>query len=161
MTSNLSAVYQKRILLVEDEAPLRRIFSQRLQKRGFQVLEASGGLEGLEIALKKIPDLILLDIIMPGMNGLTMLRKLRKVHQGKNIPVIILSNVENLEMAISLFDHGYSYAQNISPAESTSEHIKKYLDIHLDGGIVDYFVKIDTDFQKLTSRIREVLFTPS
>lgn len=82
------------ILLVEDEGSQVKILRDYLVKKGYTVLEARDGAEGLEIALKKHPDLILLDIRMPKMNGLTMMHKLREDAWGKNACIIILTNYD-------------------------------------------------------------------
>ena len=83
----------KKILIVEDEAPLLKILSDRFKQEGFMVLEALDGESGLQLALKEIPDLILLDIIMPKMDGMELLRKLRSNPIGANIEVILLTNL--------------------------------------------------------------------
>ena len=69
---------QKIILVVEDEKPMARALELKLYHEDFEVLEVENGEKGLEIALREHPDLILLDIIMPGMDGTTMLKKLRE-----------------------------------------------------------------------------------
>jgi len=62
----------KHILVVEDELPLRQVLADKLIEQGFEVTTAINGEEGLHLALEKHPDLILLDLVMPIMNGLTM-----------------------------------------------------------------------------------------
>lgn len=82
------------ILIVEDEISLRNALRDKFIQKGFIVLEAKDGEEGLPIALKEQPDLILLDIIMPKMDGMTLLKKLRPENKwSKNVPVILLSNL--------------------------------------------------------------------
>jgi len=83
----------KKILIVEDEVTLRRVLVDKFENEGMRVFSASNGEDGLEIALEEIPDIILLDIIMPKKDGLTMLRELRENEKGKNIKVIILTNI--------------------------------------------------------------------
>jgi len=87
----------KKILIVEDEAPLLNILHDRFVKEGFQVITAKDGVEGLVQAVKDHPDLILLDIIMPNMDGITMLKNLRGDSWGKDADVLILSNKEDSE----------------------------------------------------------------
>jgi two-component system response regulator VanR len=85
---------QKKILIVEDESSLRKAMTEKFQREGFDVLLASDGVEGLEQASMGHPDLILLDIIMPKMDGMTMFKKLRALDDwGKQVPVIILTNL--------------------------------------------------------------------
>lgn len=91
----------KTILIVEDENPLRKALQDKLTQENFNVLEAKDGQEGLNIALEKKPDLILLDIVMPVMDGLTMSKKLReeerkegKLSEGQ-IPIVFLTNLSD------------------------------------------------------------------
>jgi len=86
---------EKIILIVEDEKPLMNALFAKLTKEGYGLLRATDGEEGLKMALKKKPDLILTDIIMPVMDGITMLGHLREDDWGKNVPVIILTNLSD------------------------------------------------------------------
>ncbi len=84
----------KKLLIVEDEVSARKAMTEKFTRDGFEVETAANGEEGLTQATKFQPDLILLDIIMPRMDGLTMLQKLRAENEwGKNVPVIILTNM--------------------------------------------------------------------
>lgn len=83
----------KIILIVEDESSLLLVLHDRLLSEGFQILKAKNGQEALALALKEHPDLILLDLLMPVMDGITMLRKLREDAWGKNANVIVLTNL--------------------------------------------------------------------
>jgi len=87
----------KKILIIEDDRLLQNILTTEFGRYGFQTFAASDGAEGLDFALIENPDLILLDIIMPKMDGLTMLKKLREDEKGKLIPVIILTNLSDAE----------------------------------------------------------------
>lgn len=84
---------KKKILIVEDEESMLDIISNYLTNQEFTTLMAKDGEEGLTTALKERPDLILLDILMPKMDGMIMLQKLRLDEWGKKVPVIILTNV--------------------------------------------------------------------
>jgi DNA-binding response OmpR family regulator len=90
---------KKIILIVEDEKPLSGVLANKLMKEGYDVVEAANGAEGLAKIKKEKPNLILLDIIMPKMDGMTMLKKLRDTSVGKNIPVIILTNLSDIDKA--------------------------------------------------------------
>ena len=85
----------KKILIVEDERALSDILEEEFQKEGFEVEVAVNGLEGLTNAIEHKPDIILLDIIMPKMDGITMLKKLRADTWGAKVPVIILTNLSD------------------------------------------------------------------
>jgi DNA-binding response OmpR family regulator len=82
-----------KVLIVEDEKALRTALTARFEREGFEVLEAPDGKEGLAIALREHPHMILLDIIMPVMDGLTMLDLLRENAWGRTAPVIALTNL--------------------------------------------------------------------
>lgn len=79
--------------MVEDEKPLRKAIVDVLQNKKFRTLEARNGEEGLDIALAQKPDLILLDLLMPEVDGMTVLKKIRKNSWGMEVPVIILTNL--------------------------------------------------------------------
>lgn len=84
---------KKILLIVEDEEILVKILSEKLISEGFQIICAKDGNEGLKIALEKHPDLILLDLLMPNCDGITMLKELRNDAWGSRASVIVLTNV--------------------------------------------------------------------
>ncbi len=86
---------KKTILLVEDEESLRHALKIKLVNAGYEVIEAENGKVGLDMALRHQPDLILLDIVMPVMDGVTMLEKLRADDKGANLDVIMLTNLND------------------------------------------------------------------
>lgn len=85
----------KKILVIENETATRQVLADKLTRENFIVLQANNGLDGLEKAFAEHPDLITLDLFMPKMNGLEVLKKLHKDAWGKQIPVIILSNISD------------------------------------------------------------------
>ena len=84
---------QKTILVVEDEKSLREAIIDILERNNFLPLGAMNGKEGVELALAKHPDLILLDLIMPEMDGMSALKKIRADAWGATVPVVILTNL--------------------------------------------------------------------
>lgn len=84
---------QKTVLIIEDEKFLREALVDILRFKKFLTLEAKNGKDGLNIALSKHPELILLDIIMPEMDGVALLKKIREDAWGEKVPVIILTNL--------------------------------------------------------------------
>ena len=88
----------KKILIVEDDPITKKLMVDAFKKGGFEVAEASNGQEGLETASNFRPDLILTDIMMPIMNGLTMLKELQDREWAKNISVIIYTNSKDSEI---------------------------------------------------------------
>jgi len=84
---------QKTILVVEDEKDLREALRDALQRKNYLVHEAENGRVGLEAAIENHPDLILLDLLMPEMDGMTAFKHIREAAWGKDVPVIILTNL--------------------------------------------------------------------
>ena len=82
---------KKRILVIDDEPNLLEVIRLRLEANDYEVLTAQDPLAGLEIAKEEMPDLIIMDVIMPKVNGLRLLRILKRQDETKDIPVIILS----------------------------------------------------------------------
>ena len=81
----------KKVLIVDDEHLIIKIIQFKLESSGFEVISAFDGVNGLQMAIKESPDIILLDIMMPGMNGYTVLDILKKDERTKNIPVIMVT----------------------------------------------------------------------
>jgi CheY-like chemotaxis protein len=84
----------KKILVIEDEISYVKLLRRQLTLAGYTVLEATDGKQGLAMAKQHQPDLILLDVRMPQMNGITVLNELRKDEFGKKVKVILLTNLE-------------------------------------------------------------------
>ncbi len=85
------------ILIVEDESALLQVLADKFGREGFLTFTASDGQAGLDTALEHKPDVIVLDIVMPSMDGMQMLKKLRENKWGQNIPVLILTNLSEPE----------------------------------------------------------------
>lgn len=84
----------KKILVIEDEAAFQKLIGDQLAKDGYEVIRAEDGKNGLDEAKSKHPDLILLDLKLPVMDGLTVLDELRKDAWGRTAKVIVLTNLE-------------------------------------------------------------------
>ena len=82
----------KKILLIEDEEIMLNLLQRKLTQENYEVLIARDGQEGLEVMEKELPDLVLLDIIMPEKGGFEVMEEMGKIPKLKNIPVIIVSN---------------------------------------------------------------------
>ncbi|MDX1569427.1 MAG: response regulator [Xanthomonadales bacterium] len=83
-----------RILVVDDSRTIVAVLSKMLQQNGYQVLQAGDGREAMEQVERHLPDLVFLDIVMPGMNGFEALRELRRLPETQGIPVIMMSGNE-------------------------------------------------------------------
>lgn len=97
----------KNILIIEDDKFLRKLIDKKLTEEGLGVSKVANGKEGLKTAKEKKPDLILLDLVLPGMNGFEVLSQLKKDSEEsiRKIPVIVLSNLgqkEEVEKGMNL-----------------------------------------------------------
>jgi DNA-binding response OmpR family regulator len=114
-----------KILVVDDEQDILNLIRLSLEPAGFRVLRTTRSAEGLELALREIPDLLVLDIVMPGLNGLELLRRVRRHPKLKEVPAIILSaNASTvnqrrmLKMAQEAEDHVDAYlGKPFNPSE--------------------------------------------
>ena len=97
----------KTVLIVDDDEGVRKLLAFELSPYGLKILEAADGREGIEIARSEKPDAILLDVLMPGLDGWQTLRALKELPETRAIPVVVLSVVENRAFGISLgaFDY--------------------------------------------------------
>lgn len=120
---------KKLILLVEDDADLLDLVSIKLEKEGFEVLRAETGQKALDLLQEKLPDLVLLDIMLPDIDGLTILSEIAGHEKTKKLPVIILSNIA---------DQG-----SFDQASAIGEY--------------DYLVKSKTELSELVKIIRKKL----
>ncbi|QQR82808.1 response regulator transcription factor [Candidatus Campbellbacteria bacterium] len=120
---------KKTILVVEDETPLRNALCDKLAGEGFHTLPAKNGVEGLQVALQEHPDLILLDVVMPLMDGVMMLQKLRADTWGAGAHVIILTNL------------------------SDTDSVAKAMDQE----VFEYIIKSNIKIEELVKRVKEAL----
>lgn len=123
---------KKSLLIVEDDMALRKVLNDRLTNDGFVTYEAQNGEEGLAQALAHHPDLIILDIFMPKMDGISMLAKLREADAwGKHVNVLVLTN---------------------STDAQTIAKVTGY-------GSIDFLIKSEWGLEALVARIRERIAT--
>jgi two-component system, OmpR family, alkaline phosphatase synthesis response regulator PhoP len=97
---------KKKILIIEDDPNLKEVFVKIFERENFEVIEASNGEDGLRKAFREHPDLVILDMLMPKMDGLTMLKQLRRDNWGHSAPVIILTNVDDAEKMAEALELG-------------------------------------------------------
>lgn len=125
----MTNIKKNKVLLVEDEEMLAKMYQTKFQNEGYDIILAANGEAGLKIALENKPDIILLDIIMPKLDGFSVLKSLKDNSQTKNIPVILLSNLgqeEDIKKGKSMGAAGYLVKANLTPAEVV-EKAKEYL----------------------------------
>ncbi len=122
----------QKILLAEDDIQLIDMYRRKFELEGFEVFVAEDGRKALDLLATFVPDLILLDIMMPKLNGLEVLRQIRQNPLKKDLLVVILTNLGN---------------------ESTAEEIYKL-------GATDYIVKADMTPLEVVNRVKEILDSP-
>ena len=119
----------KKILIIEDEKILAEMYKEKLEIEGFKVFVAVDVKEGIELAKKERPDLILLDILLPTENGLSFLKKQKENKEISEIPIIAFSNYDDGKVKKETLELGakeYLLKTNYTPTEIV-EKIKKYL----------------------------------
>ncbi|RJQ35201.1 response regulator [Candidatus Parcubacteria bacterium] len=111
---------KRKILLIEDEEMLANMYEVKFKNEGFELIKALDGSQGLEMAKATKPDFILLDIIMPKIDGFSVLKSLKEDESTKSIPVMMLTNLgqdEDIERGKQMGAVGYLVKANITPAE--------------------------------------------
>ncbi len=119
-----------KILIVEDEHFLLDLYEIKLVAAGYDVLKASNGAAGLSLAELEKPKLILLDILMPEVDGYEMLKRLKAQNSTKNITVIIFSNLsqkEEIEKGLKLGAKDFIIKTSVTPSQ-LEEKVKKFLE---------------------------------
>lgn len=96
----------KKIAIIEDDEAISQMYGFKFKAEGFEVESAENGIKGLELIEKMKPDIILLDIMMPEMNGDEMLAKMRKTEWGSKIKVVVLTNLGEEEIPESVSELG-------------------------------------------------------
>ena len=115
---------KNKILIVEDDLELLEVLKKKFAMEKFEVLEAINGKTGLVEAFQHHPDLILLDIVMPVMDGMTMLMKLREDLWGKNVPVVLLTNLSDESKVAEAMTRGV-YGYLVKADWNISDVVKK------------------------------------
>jgi len=121
----------KKILIVEDDATLRQTLAEFLEAENFSAVVASDGEEGVQKTITEMPDLILLDIVLPKKDGYEVIKTLKGDKKTKNIPIVVLTNLgglSNMEKALAL-------------------------------GAITYLVKGDYQLKEIMEKIKEVLLS--
>lgn len=119
----------KKILFIEDEASLQKTLGELLRGEGYEVISALDGESGLNLARTQSPDLIILDLILPKIHGLDVLKELKKDDTTREIPIIILTNLEDMasvEKALELGATTYLVKANYT-LDEVLEKIKNAL----------------------------------
>ena len=106
------------ILLIEDSPTVRMLYKRTFEMKGFHVYEAGTGAEGWKLAHQRVPDLVILDMMLPDCHGLSVLKKIRSDELTKKIPVLVLTSLKDIydvQRAINLGANYYSVKGKDSP----------------------------------------------
>lgn len=125
-----STTHPKKLLIVEDEPILREMYQDKFSHEGYTVITAENGRVGLEKLVEYKPDIILLDLMMPVMDGEAMLRRLRELPEYKSIPVLVLTNAGEVE--------------NI-------RHTKLYYDA------IEFIIKSNVTLEEIVAKIKRLI----
>lgn len=120
---------KNKILLVEDDSAISLMYKGKFDADGFEVITADNGATGLELAKKEMPDIVMLDVILPQMDGFTVLKELKSDSKTKNIPVIMLTNLgtpEDKAKGEKMGAVDYIVKAHLTPSQ-ISDKIKGYL----------------------------------
>ena len=118
----------RKILTVDDESPIRSLIRHTLRQEDYEVLEAANGNEGLEVIRRERPDLIILDFVMPEMNGAETLHAIRSDPEIAHIPVLLLTGVKDAtKLAPLLKDSQIDFLDKPFLVETLKERVRKLL----------------------------------
>lgn len=113
-------IFMVNILIIEDDKFLRDLISRKLKQDGFNILEAIDGEEGWRMVQEESVDLILLDLVLPGMDGFEVLEKIKNDPKTKKIPVMIISNLgeeRDIKKGVKLGAVDYIIKAHLTPTE--------------------------------------------
>lgn len=120
---------KSKVLIVEDDTYISDMYRIKLESDGFEVEVATDGQAGLDAIINNHPDLVLLDVVMPKMDGFSVLQKIRKNPDFKNMPIVMLTNLgqkESVEKGLLLGANGYIIKAHFTPSEVVDK-IKEFL----------------------------------
>jgi DNA-binding response OmpR family regulator len=118
----------KKVLIIEDDNMISSMYRTKLEQDGYEVVIANNGAEGLDKVRESMPDIILLDVIMPQLDGFTVLKELRE-NMNINVPIVMLTNLgteEDQKKGNDLGASDYLVKANLTPSQ-VSETIQKNL----------------------------------
>src|SRR5258706_5839637 len=118
----------EKILIIDDDLDTLRLVGLMLQKQGYQIVAASGGAQGLELAFSELPDLILLDVMMPMMDGYEVARQLRANEKTVSTPILMFTAKSQLDDKVTGFEAGADdYLTKPTPPTELQAHVKALL----------------------------------
>jgi CheY-like chemotaxis protein len=118
-----------KVLIVEDDVFLRKMYTKKFQVNGFEIETASNGQEGLQKMSSFSPDIVLMDVMMPKLNGIEAIEKAKADENLKHIPILVLTNLSSAEDADTAVKKGakaYLIKSEHTPTQIV-EKVKKYL----------------------------------
>jgi len=111
---------KEKLLLIEDDATLSKMYQKKFEADGFTVATAFDGLEGLEKTITEKPDLVILDIMLPKLDGLSVFKKMRGTPETFKMPVLLLTNFDQEDTVFECFKLGavdYLLKSSVTPSQ--------------------------------------------
>ena len=146
----------KRVLVVDDDENTRRFLSVALEENGFEAVTAEDGDDGLKKVQESIPDLILLDVMMPKKTGFSLFKQLRRKDEYKNIPVIMLTGVAGVLEDEEMAAEGDTFE---SPFDSLRSSLRVAIKKMREEGLVkpERFIDKPIDPEELIEAVNEII----
>lgn len=160
------------ILVVDDSKVVRTAIRERLELGNLEVIEASSGEQALELVVKQVPDLVLLDVVMPGLDGITVLKILRNTYSKQQLPIIPVTSIDSSSEIVQALDFGandyitkpidfdvlWARLTNQLMQKQAAEYLR-YAQASLEQQIRHRTAELNTSNQKLKRVIQERLLT--
>lgn len=154
-----------KILVIDDDPAVRGAFSLVLGEAGYDLREAENGLQGVEMAKAERPDLIFLDLRMPGMDGVETLRRLKAIDDTMNIYIVTAFAHEYMEQLKVVLDEGLSFQLASKPLSSkqikhVASSIRRPTEVNKEGDkllLTLYIVSLNAEFRMLVEQLSTVL----
>lgn len=151
----------KKILIIEDDKILQKALKIIFQKNSLKVIQAYNGEIGLKKAINECPDVILLDIIMPKVNGLAVLKKINEQNLVKGVPIIIMTNLNNIQQVINTLEFNVAGSKPFKnlpfSSRDSNKNISNYLQCRIKNRTIQYLIKSNSGINEITQSVESVL----
>ncbi|OQA39671.1 MAG: Transcriptional regulatory protein AfsQ1 [Parcubacteria group bacterium ADurb.Bin316] len=150
-------IMPKKILIIEDERGLAEMYKLKFEKEGYIVLIAGDGESGIKIAREELPDLVLLDIVMPGLDGFDVLRTLRSDYRTENLKIFVFSNLgqdDEIERGLQEGADKYLIKANLTPGQLLQKIEEAFLADQMEGKKDNKPVVSKNNFKDLKQEVK-------
>lgn len=115
---------QKSILIIEDDSFLANIYKNKFEAEGYKVYTETNGESGFESFIKKVPNLVLLDVLLPKLDGFSLIKKAKEHKKIKHVPIVLLTNLghkEDVKKGMDLGAEDYLIKAHFKPSETVKK----------------------------------------